>query len=185
MLGAHFSPDGKWVVTCSEDGTARVWDAATGEPVSQPMRHKDKLGHAEFSPDGRLILTGSQDGTARLWDARTGYPVSEPLKHDGQVTGIQFSPDGKRCLSIANSDRLRIWDVTDAPVAVPAWFCDFVEGVAGRRFNARREREPIPLGTLETLKRKCADETQTDYYSRWTRWFLFDRLQEPVTRFSP
>jgi hypothetical protein len=63
--------------------------------------------------------------------------------------------------------------------------CGRDQGVAGRRFNARREREPIPLGRLETLKRKCADETQTDYYSRWTRWFLFDRLQEPVMRFSP
>src|SRR5437773_7708146 len=58
-------------------------------------------------------------------------------KHNGQVTGIQFSPDGRRCLSIANSDRLRIWEVTDAPVAVPAWFCDFVEGVAGKRLNAQ------------------------------------------------
>ena len=185
VLGAHFSPDGKRVLTCSEDGTARVWDAATGEPVSQPMRHKDKLGHAEFSPDGRLILTGSQDGTARLWDALTGYPVSEPLKHDGQVTGIQFSPDGKRCLSIANSDRLRVWDVTDAPVAVPAWFCDLVEAVAGKRLNAHRDAEYVGRQSVQSFRNRFRDSGRPEFYSRWAHWFLHERLKEPVPPFDP
>jgi eukaryotic-like serine/threonine-protein kinase len=185
VFRAHFSPDGQWVLTCSEDGTARVWDASTGEPVSQPMRHKDKVGHADFSPNGRLVLTGSQDGTARLWDARTGYSVSDPVKHSGRVTSIQFSPDSRRCLSIANSDALRVCDVTDVPVPVPAWFCDFVEGVAGCRLNERKEREALPSGTLEQLKSKCVDVNQTDFYSRWGHWFLFARFQEPVEKFLP
>src|SRR5262249_57148619 len=34
---AEFSPGGERVVTASDDGTARVWDAATGEPRTQPL----------------------------------------------------------------------------------------------------------------------------------------------------
>ena len=37
---AAFSPDGTRVVTASDDKTARVWDAATGKPLGEPMRHE-------------------------------------------------------------------------------------------------------------------------------------------------
>ena len=183
VYGAHFSADGQWVLTCSEDGTARVWDAASGEPVSQPMRHKDKLAHGEFSPDGRLIFTGSQDGVARLWDARTGYPVSEPLKHTGEITCVQFSPDGRRCLSIASSDSLRLWDVMNAPTPVPAWFCEFVEAVAGKRLNAHGDAEPISRELIQRFRDQFADDREMDFYSRWAHWFLYERLKDPAPAF--
>ena len=37
---AQFSPDGQRVVTASWDNTARVWDAATGKPMAEPMKHR-------------------------------------------------------------------------------------------------------------------------------------------------
>ena len=37
---AQFSPDGQRVVTASEDKTARVWDAASGKPIGEPMKHE-------------------------------------------------------------------------------------------------------------------------------------------------
>jgi hypothetical protein len=33
---AQFNPDGQRVVTASDDGTARVWDAASGKPIGEP-----------------------------------------------------------------------------------------------------------------------------------------------------
>jgi WD40 repeat protein/serine/threonine protein kinase len=182
---ARFSPDGKWVLTCSNDGTARVWDAGTGDPVSQPMRHKGKLAHGEFSPDGRLVFTGSQDGVARLWDARTGYPVSEPLQHAGAITCIQFSPDGRHCLSIASADALRLWEVMDVPVPVPAWFCGFVEAVAGKRLNARHDIESVRREALQPFRQRLAEAGQKDFYARWANWFLYERLKDPPPRFEP
>jgi arylsulfatase A-like enzyme len=47
------------------DGTARLWDAATGKPLGEPMRHTGYISAVAFSKDGRMIATGSWDGTAR------------------------------------------------------------------------------------------------------------------------
>ena len=38
MYSAAFSPDGKRIVTASEDKTARVWDAASGKPIGEPLK---------------------------------------------------------------------------------------------------------------------------------------------------
>ncbi len=56
---AAFSPDGRRVLTASGDNTARVWDAATGQPITPPMKHEDNVSHAAFSPDGRRVVTAS------------------------------------------------------------------------------------------------------------------------------
>ena len=73
-----FSPDGKTVLTGSNDKTARLWDAATGQPLGLPMMHQDGVRAVAFSPDGKTVLTGSEDKTARLWDAATGRPLGLP-----------------------------------------------------------------------------------------------------------
>src|SRR5262249_4011272 len=62
-----FSPDGKTVLTGSDDHTARLWEAASGKPLGLPLQHQERVVAVAFSPDGRTVLTGSQDHTARLW----------------------------------------------------------------------------------------------------------------------
>ena len=77
---AAFSPDGKRIVTASEDKTARLWDAETGKQIGAPLvGHEDGVTSAAFSPDGKRIVTASADKTARLWDAETGKQIGAPL----------------------------------------------------------------------------------------------------------
>jgi WD40 repeat protein len=62
-----FSPDGKHIITASNDKTARVWDAETGKQIGEPLRgHTDWVWSAVFSPDGKRIVTASEDKTVRL-----------------------------------------------------------------------------------------------------------------------
>jgi WD40 repeat protein/tRNA A-37 threonylcarbamoyl transferase component Bud32 len=117
---AEFSPDGKRVVTASYDWTARVWDIASGQPVTAPLRHKGDVRHASFSRDGRRVVTASGDGSARVWDAQSGQPVTEPLKHNAAVWHATFSPDGKRVVTASTDQTARVWDAESGqPVIAP------------------------------------------------------------------
>src|SRR5436309_12212321 len=87
--------------------TAQVWDAETGKPVSEPMKHDHAVNSAQFSPDGKRIVTASWDKTARVWDVETGKSVSEPMKHDEKVDSAQFSPDGKRIVTESEDETAR------------------------------------------------------------------------------
>ena len=99
VLSAQFSPDGQRVVTASLDNTARLWDAANGKPIGEPMKHEDNVTSAQFSPDGQRVVTASEDKTARLWDAANGKPIGEPMMHEDPVDSAQFSPDGQRVVT--------------------------------------------------------------------------------------
>jgi WD40 repeat protein len=64
---ARFSSDGHWVATGSEDGTARIWDAQSGFPATEPLMHYKMVTSLVWLPDSRRLLTGPQDGRIRLW----------------------------------------------------------------------------------------------------------------------
>lgn len=69
-LTGAFSPDAKRVVTGHWDGSACVWDVATGELVSRLRGQGESVRGVCFSPDGRWLLTGTQDGM-RIWNVAT------------------------------------------------------------------------------------------------------------------
>ena len=91
-----FSPDGARVVTASDDKTARVWDAATGQTIAVLKGHDGWVNSDAFSPDGARVVTASDDKTARIWDVRTSQTITVLEGHDSDVTSAAYSPDGAR-----------------------------------------------------------------------------------------
>jgi len=116
---AEFNRDGQLIVTASEDSTARVWNAATGEQLFSLERHEYPLSHASFSSEGNYIITTDEAGITWLWDTRTGQDVAEFATHDGYIFDAAFSLDG-RWAATAGSDctvrlyPLRIRDLIEA-----------------------------------------------------------------------
>ena len=110
VTSASFSPDGTLVVTASVDGTARVWEAATGAAVGPPMRHEDVVYSASFSPDGSRVVTASGDGTGRIWETASGGAVGQPMRHEGVVYSAVFSPDGTRVVTASEDGTVRVWE---------------------------------------------------------------------------
>ncbi len=62
-----FSPDGKSLVTASQDGTARIWDLDAGSEILTIRATGAGMKSAAFSPDGRSVVTVTSDGVVTLW----------------------------------------------------------------------------------------------------------------------
>ncbi|MBR4678872.1 MAG: hypothetical protein IKO99_12800 [Bacteroidales bacterium] len=110
---ASFSPDGRYIVSASLDGTIKIWDAKTGQHVEKPLEgHTAEVKSALFSPDGKYIVSTSQyDYAVRIWDAKTGQQVGSPLVgHTNYLNSAAFSPDGRYIVSASDDSTARIWD---------------------------------------------------------------------------
>jgi WD40 repeat protein len=117
--GAAWSPDGGHLGTFFSD-SAQVWDGATGQPSSLPLRHGDRIHSVAWSPDGRLLVTASSDRTARIWDAATGLPVGEPMRHADAVLSAAWGPDGRLVVTAGNDRTVRLWEARSGrPVGQP------------------------------------------------------------------
>ncbi len=113
---AEFSPDGKLIVTAGDDGTARVWNAKTGELYrvlgeGEVERHEGSVLWVAFSHDGSKIVTTSRDHTAKVWDIGEGKPVAELNGHFAGVSYSEFGPKDRVVLTLSSRDETaRIWD---------------------------------------------------------------------------
>ena len=109
VRGAQFSPDGRWILTRSENNVA-LWNVATGQHVFT-VQHDQEIKSAAFSPDGKWFVTASADGIAQIWETISGQKYGEPLKHHGSVNYAVFSNDGKLVATASQEKTAQIWDV--------------------------------------------------------------------------
>ncbi|KAG2456181.1 MIRO2 GTPase, partial [Polypterus senegalus] len=102
-----FSQDETYFATCAEDGSVRVWSAATIELVVQfQVLNQSCLCiswrpavHPQTHRDSKHIAAGYSDGTLRLFSIRTMEMEMKLHPHQDEITAIQFSVDGQVVLS--------------------------------------------------------------------------------------
>ena len=147
-----FDPSGERVLTAADDGTMRLWDAATGALVAELAGHTDRVQSAVFSPDGRRLLT-SGDTTARLWDTSTGRSLRVVGDGEFALVSAAFLPDGEQILTASDGNGAQIWDLesgTSRPFGdAGAQLFSAEVNADGTRAVRARAWAPPPSGTAD------------------------------------
>lgn len=108
------SPDGNYLASCSEDTTARIWDAKTGLPAN-PSLISDKpseINAIAWSPNSNHLVCGCDNKSINIWDTVTGrLTVPSRTNHDLRVWSVAISPDGRRVVTGSDDWTLRVWDM--------------------------------------------------------------------------
>lgn len=126
---ASFDAAGDRVATASLDGTAAVWDVASGRQLRR-VRGPGQLWGAALDPTGARLATTAADGLVELWDMASGRRIAAETGHSGNAHGPVFSPDGRVLVTEGSDGTARLWDGrTGRPLHTLA-------GTAGIVFNA-------------------------------------------------
>jgi len=113
---AHL-PDGRRVMTCSKDGSLRLWERESGTQIGDDWRDdgdeedEEEVGSMALSPNGKTVASGSDDGTVRLWDIETRKVTAKWTGHTLLVRSVSWSADGERVASGSYDGTLRVWEV--------------------------------------------------------------------------
>jgi WD40 repeat protein/tetratricopeptide (TPR) repeat protein len=144
IYSVAFSPDGRIVLTASDDATIRLWDVATGRTHGAPIRYRDHVDSPEwndvtFSPDGRVILAGG-NFRWRWWKATSGEPIGNLFAYSKS-----FIPNN-RWLITTDSNHVRGWNLNTAePIGPPIE----VEGTGYTAVAISPDGETLVFGDLE------------------------------------
>ena len=109
VTNCAFSPDGFWLATTSDDGTARIWSVSDGSLQASFSGHTGGVWGCAFSPDGVLLATTSEDRSVRLWQVADGSLRMTLTGHTGWVRRCTFSPDGTLLATASTDGSVRIW----------------------------------------------------------------------------
>jgi WD40 repeat protein len=105
---------GRQIITCSLDGSLRLWDLESGTQIGEDWRDGEAKEAGVYSialsPNGKTLVSGSYDEKVKLWDVETGKVIQKWTGHTSYVTSVCWSAGGDRVVSGSYDGTARVWD---------------------------------------------------------------------------
>ncbi|KAI8092762.1 WD40-repeat-containing domain protein [Halteromyces radiatus] len=111
VYGVSFSPDDKYLLSCSADKTTRLWSTQTYTNLVIYKGHNYPIWDVDFGPFGFYFATASHDRTARLWSCDQIYPLRVFAGHLSDVDVVKFHPNSKYVVTGSSDRTARMWDI--------------------------------------------------------------------------
>ncbi len=116
VTSLDFSPDGRQIVSASDDKTIRIWDVETGKELKTLVKEntQEQVKSIMFSHDGKYVcsLGRSEEGSINsimIWNAKTGIRVQSI--EESFIKSVEFSPDDKTIIAASFYYNIDFWDV--------------------------------------------------------------------------
>ena len=203
-LGAIQERNGKEEQRQLADDKAVAESNARAEAETQRERTEESLSQTQiqqaeywFAADdsaravAQLANVLNRDRSNRLAAARLlsalgirnfVLPLTE-LRHKRSVLSAQFSPNG-RWMATASGDKARGWEIPLDSGPAPLWLPALATCVAGMRLNEAAVLELVTLDEFLKLKKQLLSSTETNYYTRWAKWFCTDPADRTISPLS-
>lgn len=138
-----FQRDGRWMYSCSEDHTIKIWDLRSST-YSHSFDCQAPVNSVALHPNQTQILSGDQNGSIQMWDIRhsssssslnpssTSIKTNKPIKvltpaqngdsknQDQTMVGIKpsiqsvdISEDGRLAMAATHHANVYLWDIKD------------------------------------------------------------------------
>ena len=108
VYSARFVNNEREILTAGTDGTARLWDSATGQ-AKLTYSGSVLLLDAAMSPDGAIVAGGDVDGVLRCWCTATGASLWALPAHTWLISGLHF--EGDALISRGGKGDLARWEL--------------------------------------------------------------------------
>jgi WD40 repeat protein/serine/threonine protein kinase len=135
-----FSPDGRILLTASEDGTVKLWSVGDWKLLKTLRGHQAGVLHAVFSHDGRRVLSSSRDKTARIWDVQTGRLLRELAGHAWAVRQAAFSADDRWVVTGGEDNLALVWRLEPDTAIIAHRLQGHTAGVTSVAFSHEQDR---------------------------------------------
>jgi len=142
VYSVAWSPDGKYIASGSQDGTAHIWNADNGQRLFsyrsniQPAQSDDWANKVTWSPDNKMIAIAFNDGTVQVVEVSDDKGLARYTNSDGTIPGPGFaaaswSPDGKYVAAGNMDDKIYVYEVASGKIVTTyAEHTDFISAVA-------------------------------------------------------
>ncbi|HAN78979.1 MAG TPA: hypothetical protein DCQ31_15045, partial [Bacteroidales bacterium] len=111
---AVWSPDGKYILSYSDDGSLKLWDTE-GNVIKKYTGHGNEVYSAAFFPDGKSFATTGGDKTIKIWNLETGLIRSIPDKWFPNFwNAVHINADGKTLMTQKGNgynEKVFTWDI--------------------------------------------------------------------------
>ncbi|KAF8538026.1 WD40-repeat-containing domain protein [Trichophaea hybrida] len=111
IYGVSFSPDRKYILSCSEDKSCRLWSMDTYTTLVVYRGHDAPVWDVSFGPFGHYFATVSYEHTARLWSCDHIYPLRIFAGHLGDVDSVTWHPNSTYVFTGSSDKTARMWEI--------------------------------------------------------------------------
>ncbi len=172
--GAAFTPDGKILVTCSDDETIKFWIVSTGRLLRTIAISCGSIHDIAISPNGKTLVVGCNDNNIRILDAYTGKIIRTFEGHACGVYKVILSPDGKLLFSGSEDNTIIVWDMLNGNILniyeASEGYEKFPLAISpdGTRFASTREDSIINIYNIDTDIPYLTLQSDAGYFSTFT-----------------
>lgn len=180
----HFSDDGKYVFSGSEDESVRVWDIEKAKQINL-LAHTRGVTALAYSP--HWIASSTQDKLITIWNAKTGEQIFT-IKAHVKNSSMCFSKDGNYLAFASDDNAIRVWSCTQRrQVFVLQGHKDLVSALAfydNKLFSGGADATIRCWNFISTDKQRIMNENPPLWFQNlainktFSQWLMADALQE-------